>query len=73
MEISGTKGQVSRVVGDRPGNVKKAVEVLKQMGWDVSVANGGKTSNDHDTGKIRGLLCKRCNSSIGLLDDSICL
>lgn len=24
----------------------------------------------HDTGKIRGLLCKRCNMGIGLLGDS---
>jgi hypothetical protein len=27
--------------------------------------------HDHSTGKIRGLLCFRCNSAIGLLDDNI--
>ncbi len=27
--------------------------------------------HDHSTGKIRGLLCTRCNTAIGLLKDSI--
>lgn len=27
--------------------------------------------HNHETGKIRGLLCNRCNQAIGLLDDDI--
>lgn len=36
----------------------------------------GKTADlcidhDHDTGKVRGRLCRKCNSVIGLADDKI--
>lgn len=27
--------------------------------------------HNHETGKIRGLLCHRCNSAIGLLDENL--
>ena len=27
--------------------------------------------HNHDTGKIRGLLCNRCNKAIGLLEDDV--
>ena len=27
--------------------------------------------HDHDTKQVRGLLCSRCNSAIGLFDESV--
>ena len=32
--------------------------------------NGGYLDHDHETGRPRGILCLRCNSAIGMMDDN---
>jgi hypothetical protein len=43
-------------------------------GGEETLRNGRKwhlnVDHDHDTGKIRGLLCAGCNSAIGLLKEN---
>ncbi|MEU2348792.1 endonuclease domain-containing protein [Modestobacter sp. NPDC049651] len=45
-----------------------------QNGWcaicGIVPENGGFLDHDHETGHPRGILCRRCNSGIGMLDDS---
>jgi hypothetical protein len=33
--------------------------------------NGFSTDHDHLSGKVRGVLCKHCNTGLGLLGDNI--
>lgn len=43
------------------------MDLAGQLLSECPVCGAPKTYHDHDTGNIRGLLCRACNSAIGLL------
>jgi hypothetical protein len=45
-------------------------KICKQPNRDKDISRLS-VDHDHKTGKVRGLLCRRCNTALGLLDDRI--
>ena len=59
-------------------SVEKYQELLKQQGGLCKICKQLETQqrklsidHNHKTGKVRGLLCNRCNVAIGLLNEDI--
>lgn len=58
---------------------KEYLRLMVEQGGECAMCNRTESDNgarlaidhDHDSGKIRALLCNRCNSSLGMLDDQI--
>jgi hypothetical protein len=55
----------------------QADELLDGQGGVCAICNeddptgGWVVDHDHDSGVVRGILCRKCNSGIGLLKDSV--
>lgn len=54
-------------LADQQGNV---CAICKQTNTKKGRSTRLVVDHDHDTGKIRGLLCDHCNRALGLLKDS---
>jgi hypothetical protein len=48
---------------DRQGGV---CAICKKVGWN---GKGPYVDHDHATGKVRGLLCMKCNGALGMIED----
>ena len=75
-------------VSDRRSHLKRKFGITPEQYDEMLAAQGGgcaichreprpdislHVDHDHETGRIRGLLCFRCNNSLGDLDDSAVL
>lgn len=50
---------------------KEYVSILLLQGWVCAICEGEPTDVDHDhvTGRVRGILCRACNTGIGHFED----
>ena len=56
-----------RIFGEQGGKCKVCDKDLLLLGYDKSLT--AHVDHNHDTGKVRGLLCDTCNRAIGMLKD----
>lgn len=76
--VSGERGRVSKLRSRFGMSVEDYDRILAAQNNGCAICgkspseNGKRLSIDHnhDTGKVRGLLCQPCNTGIGLLNDS---
>jgi hypothetical protein len=82
--IEATRGSVAKKRSDRKSYLKRTYGMTLEDYGHMLEAQGGvcavcgrppseislHVDHDHDTGRIRGLLCFRCNNALGDLGDS---
>lgn len=72
------KDKVSqRITAKRYGLSKEAYEALLKNSNNVCAICKSEAillvDHDHNNGKVRGMLCRKCNSGLGYFDDKILL
>ncbi len=74
------KGIVRKAALKRYGLTEESYEqLLKEQNYYCAICPKQKSTtrnnlhidHDHVTGRVRGLLCSKCNTAIGLLDESL--
>ena len=59
-----TPQELDEMYANQDGRCASCQEEISLLGRSTHI------DHCHDTGKVRGILCRRCNSALGFLDDS---
>jgi hypothetical protein len=62
-----TLEQMEEMIAAQDGVCPICLQILNPMGKGRACA---AVDHDHDTGKVRGILCQSCNAALGSLGDS---